>query len=697
MIKSLTVLLSDRISKSGVRFMISAMEDMVWEKSIHGVPMHLGHDMHKPVGVMKSIGLYFEPNLVRCLGVSLIPETDEEVKQILDFRKYSYIKRIGDSIEANNNLLFNEVKDFIIDDYKYLEVGTLAIANKGIVKRMFPNLHEISNSDKSGLISIRELENDFEYKHQGIFIHKKFPVCIFCHHFFRRSLSRLNNFHYIFLDELLSHKDDKEVQIKISIDWDLIGYSPDVLHSMEFEYWFGPKYDDDINNIPNGLTKHSTNQFEREYYGISTTEFFWKSNDDLKEFELEELRENESPTEKNFFGCRYIHSIYNTTDSNFIHFDGAIRGYDSDLYFERLDQNMTDFGRRSQYEKLFRIDGKLPLSSWKSLVTNYMQDNPLIYEYFGINKPVPELEPEENAVYSLMEELVPNKMDKEDGIKVFVSYHEKNDKFRGQTHAVSIYDCATANGIKVNVLEDEIIELKKALKTRGKDLYIDHNTLLIHCNDDYWNIPCVFHSSESPKDDIKDTISALKSIFQQMVIRRLETNISFAIAWNIEDKEVIISGIGNVGNLLNWLNSFHLIPTTRNEMKIWVDELRDYLNTNSTGRIDSPALNRICQYDGILYFKRKVVGQEFEITPFTDDEGLKYTMVIPNNDEIKYREVISREITPAMSYINKFSRCNKCKKNYLECVHSKWFDDDCHLIIEKLEGLSFYWTDKVII
>jgi hypothetical protein len=45
---------------------------------------------------------------------------------------------------------------------------------------------------------------------------------------------------------------------------------------------------------------------------------------------------------------------------------------------------MTEFGRRSNYTKLFRIDGKLTLSDWKSLTTNYLQGNPLIYEYFGI-------------------------------------------------------------------------------------------------------------------------------------------------------------------------------------------------------------------------------------------------------------------------------------------------------------------------
>ena len=54
---------------------------------------------------------------------------------------------------------------------------------------------------------------------------------------------------------------------------------------------------------------------------------------------------------------------------------------------ERLDSKMTEFGRRSNYTKLFRVDGKLSLDRWKSLVTNYLQGNPQIYEYFNLPKP----------------------------------------------------------------------------------------------------------------------------------------------------------------------------------------------------------------------------------------------------------------------------------------------------------------------
>ena len=110
MLKSLFVLNSDQINKHGSCFAISAMEDMVWDKSTVAVPMHLGHDMHRPIGCMVPFGLYFEPKIVRNLGLSLIPETDEENKQILDFKKFSAYSNIKEDIDSNNGALHDILK-----------------------------------------------------------------------------------------------------------------------------------------------------------------------------------------------------------------------------------------------------------------------------------------------------------------------------------------------------------------------------------------------------------------------------------------------------------------------------------------------------------------------------------------------------------------------------------------------------------
>ena len=692
MLKSLFVLNSDQINKHGSCFAISAMEDMVWDKSTVAVPMHLGHDMHRPIGCMVPFGLYFEPKIVRNLGLSLIPETDEENKQILDFKKFSAYSNIKEDIDSNNGALHDILKDNLSDNFKYLHSSTLAIIDEGIVNKVFKKLSSLKVKDD--LIQIRDLLIEFDYKFQGVFIHKTLPLCIYADSFFRRSLSRHNCFHYNFLDKFMLFKDNDEVVLKIAIDWDLIGYAPTLLPTMEFDYWFGPKYTDEIDKIEPGLTKHLTNEFERNYYQLSSTEFFWKINKNLREFELEELRESEAPTLQDFYGCRYIHSIYDTDKSTFVHFDGAIRGYDSDLYFERIDQKMTEFGRRSQYKKLFRMDGKIEINVWKSLITHYMQSNPLIYEYFNDEKPKSELEkPIENI--TLMEELVPQKIDENEGIKLLVSYHEKNNNFSGHTHAVSIYDVVDNGDGNTDAIEEDIIEVKKAIERLGKKLFIKNEVLYGNFKDEYWNIPCIFHSFDQPSEDITMTIQALKNIFNKLIERKLNSVISFTLSWNMEEKEVRLSSFGHVSDLIKWMNSFTSIPTNRDEFKSWLDIQRTYLNSNYKQFINKPALKDICQYDGVIYIKRKIVEQKFNPKPIMKDESLVCQLQIPT-DGRNYDDILENRIVPIMTYFIKKATCSKTGKSYYDSPYSKFLDDDVHVIIEEIEGLTFYWSDKPI-
>jgi hypothetical protein len=668
------------------------MEDMVWDKSTEAVPMHLGHDMHRPIGCMVPFGLYFEPKIVRNLGLSLIPETDEENKQILDFKKFSAYSNIKEDIDSNNGALHDILKDNLSGNFKYLHSSTLAIIDEGIVNKVFKKLSSLKVKDD--LIQIKDLLIEFDYKFQGVFIHKTLPLCIYADSFFRRSLSRHNCFHYNFLDKFMLFKDNEEVVLKIAIDWDLIGYAPTLLQTMEFDYWFGPKYTDEIDKIEPGLTKHLTNEFERNYYQLSSTEFFWKINKNLREFELEELIESEAPTLHDFYGCRYIHSIYDTNKSTFVHFDGAIRGYDSDLYFERIDKKMTEFGRRSQYKKLFRMDGKIEINDWKSLITHYMQSNPLIYEYFNAEKPKSELEkPIENI--SLMEELVPQKIDENEGIKLLVSYHEKNNNFSEYTHTVSIYDLIDNGNGNADAIEEDIIEVKKAIERLGKKLFIKKEVLYGNFKDEYWNIPCIFHSLYEPSEDIIITIQALKNIFNKLIERKLNSVISFTLAWNIEEREVRLSCFGHVNDLIKWMNTFTSIPTKRVEFKSWLENQRTYLNSNYEQFINKPALKDICQYDGVIYIKRKIVEQIFNPKPIMRDESLVCQLQIPS-DGRNYDDILENRIVPIMTYFIKKATCSKTGKSYYDSPYSKFLDDDVHVIIEDIEGLTFYWSDKPI-
>lgn len=689
--KSFSVLNSDQINKYGYFFPISTMEDMMWMKATEGVPMHLGHDMHRPIGCMIPYALYFEPHLVRNIGITLTPETDEENKQILHFKRHSAYKNVKEDIDKNDGALLELLKDKVSENHKYLSAGTLAVFDKGILETIFPELVKLK--DKDGLIKIADLKQDFTYKFHGVFIHNSLPLCIFSHSYFRKSLSRQNNYHHMFLDELMSHQDNEDVTLKIALDWNIIGYAPTFLQTMEFEYWFGPKYTDDIANLRPGLTKHSCNDFEKEYYQISSTEFFWKNNNELKEFELEELREDTAPTLKDFFGCRYVHSIYDTSKSTFVHFDGAIRGYSSDLYFERIEQNMTEFGRRSDYTKLFRVDGKLDLKDWKDLITKYMQGNPLIYEYFDIDKPKSQFE-SKPLKKTLKQELVTQTINEGDGVRLLVSYHNKNEDFKEHSHSVSIYDVMENNGKSQSVLEYDILEIKKALDRLNKTLHIKEDTLLGVIEDGYWNIPCIFHSNDNPQEDVKMTLTAIKNIFEKIIERDLNKVISFTLSWNIEDKEVRVSCFGNIKDLQKWLLSFDEIPTNREAFKIWLDNQKKYLNTNYERQEEKPKFQDISQFDGVIYIKRKIIEDKFEPTPSVENKQILCTIKIPNNEH--YSGVQNGSITPVLACIPKKAICSKSNLDYKVSPYSKFLDEDVHTKIVNFEGLCFYWSDKPV-
>lgn len=689
--KSLFVLNSDQINKHGSCFTISVMEDMVWTKSTEGIPMHLGHDMHRPIGCMVPFALYFAPKLVLNLGISLLPENESETQDILNFKTNSNYSLIKEDLKNNDGKLFDLLKDHLSSDFRYLDPSTLAILDINIVAKIFPELVQLKV--KNDLIPIKDLLKYFDYKFQGIFVHKTIPLCIYADSFFRRSLSRHNNFHYQFLDDFMSFKDNENVVLKISIDWDLIGYAPTVHPTMELDYWFGPKYSDEIEKITPGLTKHVANKFEIDYYQLSSTEFYWKINKSLREFELEELKESTAPTLDDFYGCRYVHSIYDTDEKTFVHFDGAVRGYNSNLYFERIDQKMTEFGRRSEYKKLFRIDGKIDLKDWKNLITRYMQSNPLIYEYFNAEKPKSQFEKVKESK-TLMEELVPHTINAGDGIKLMLSYHNKNNNFKQYSHAVSIYDVVNIGDKDLNAIEEDIIEVKKALSRLGKELFIKSDVLYGNFKDEYWNIPCIFHSAEEPKEDLQYTLQALKNIFEKLIARNLNCVITFTLAWNMDEKETRLSCFGHINDLMKWVNSFDFIPTNRSDFKSWLERQRSFLNSNYDYS-PKPVMNDICQYDGVIYLKRRIVDDKFQLKPYTDDHGLKCTFQIPE-DSKDYSDIINNKIVPVMTYFIKKATCSKTGTNYYNSPYSKYLDDDTHVIIEEVEGLTFYWSDKPV-
>ncbi len=121
-------------------------------------------------------------------------------------------------------------------------------------------------------------------------------------------------------------------------------------------------------------------------FPLMRTEFMWSRRENIKSIQIEELRDpsaiNRGQEEE--IKNRYIHAQWDCEKRAFTHFDGAVRGYNSDLYKDRIGSDIKKFnGKASSYKKLFRIDAQIALDIWCQLVAKFYQDNELVFEYLG--------------------------------------------------------------------------------------------------------------------------------------------------------------------------------------------------------------------------------------------------------------------------------------------------------------------------
>jgi hypothetical protein len=677
---------SDQVSKDGTQFSIGALEDGIWQASVYGRPSNMSHDLHKPIGWAYAKGLYFEFQKTLTIGYFLIGEDDSDFKNINEARKSFFSNMLAESIQPHQEDFILELGDLFDESTGKLFYNNLVLYNQtGILFKAYPKLAQMIQKDKDNLIDIKVLLDDFEYLGYGVFKDKSSKKVLLAHPYFRKSLSHYNNFHSMFLDELVSLNQVESVKTKIKLDPDFIGFSPSFLQSFEFEYWWGPKYDDNISSIQPGLTVHKSDEFERLYYNIDRTEFFWKTNDQLHEFELEEVKDEPAPTLSDTYACRYIHSIYNKDNLEFQHFDGAIRSYSTDLMIERIDSKMTEFGRRSDYTKLFRVDGKLSLDSWKSLVTNYLQGNPQIYEYFNLPKPSVNQIPNHEEDKSPLEKYIPYSISKDDGVRILVSYHGKKEH-GDRIRYVSIPDIIHLEDGEHDAIEYFTIEVKKHSTAQEKtwNCLTTANTCVLKIIISTYHVSTILR--ENTQHLVNKTTEALKIILKSLIARNNQEVISFTLAWDVEDKELRISVVGHVTDLSNWLNYCETIPTDRNSFKVWLKKQQEYCLSNGK-ETATPVLSEVIQGDGVLYFKRRLTQLDVDMK-IIKGEKLGFEVQADESKNDLMESLSNKQIFIAPSMIVEEMICSKTGKNYFDSPYSIVLDDGVGQFMKKFGSIQ---------
>ena len=673
---------SDAINRYGMMVTTEAMEKSLKATFEKGMPMLIGHDFHKPIGWNIPFGLFIEPGLTRFLA-KRIQATDVNELQTVRNALGNYLGKTfeRDFMPYKADFL-PLVEAHLSAEYLQIRAGCVAFVDKGLTAKVFPDL--FSQNDKDGLVPMTHVQKSFTYLGQGVFKHKHSNLTIHAHHYFRRTQSRFNNFHFHFLEELMKLSSSPDVNLRISFDEDMIGYAPSYHESGELEFHYGPKYSDNIEEIKLGITRHYCNEADRSYHEVDSTEFFWKKEENQRVFEMEELKTHTSPID-DFYHCRYIHSIYDTNNKSFVHFDGAMRSYDEESMGERTSKTFIQFGKKAIYKKLFRVDGRLLLANWKLLITHFYQSNPLIYEYFDSSEEREALKDKPEPV-ERFEQLLPFEIKKEEGLKLLISYHPivRNTL---EARYLDIPDVMGNEEGQFNCIEKRVYDVKKVLQTMGEDLEIPEEWARISFDDRYWNIPSIMHGGPDVRKRLDLTIEAFKVLFADIISKNIDVDISLTLGFEMNDRIVRISSYGNIQNQLEWLNNNTDFELSEESLTRWVDAQRTYLN-KFTRNVSKTLLASITQMDGVLFIKRIPVDFEWKLEE--TEKGLAYSIRFPEKDEA-FELYNTDQIRPVLCIREYKSVWTDTGEDYYLSPRTR-IGSGSSVTVTDAEPLALYWT-----
>ena len=689
MYKYLGILSSDAINRDGYLITFEALENSISKTALKGTPSLLDHDAHRPIGWTFPFGILIEPKINKTIGNFLIIENekDEELiyPKIQEYWNYINHEACNEHVDEFTQLL----KEDFSSEGKFLEKGCVAYNSIGIVTKVFPKLFE--NVDKSGLLYLEDILNNFDYIGSGIFKSKNTEFSIFCHQYFNRSLSRINNYNTYFIDEFIRLNSNENIKLRIALDPDLIGLSKTYTGTLEFDYWWGPKFNEDISNLPNEVTRYESSVEQKTFSSVLGTEFWWKTDDSGRTLEIEEIRESPSlGIDAESYGCRYIHSIYDIEKQEFNHFDGAVRVYSEEQILERWETNINKAGKNTHYTKLFRIDGKLDLADWKKLCILYYKGNPLLFEYFGAKeeyeneRPKPEIQGE-------LDRCLPNKITQDDGIRLFVSYHNKDQDYSSFERKLTILDSLEfENADSISVAEYDIVEIGKYLNRIGESIDYPSGINFVKPYDLYTNYSTILHGSNETENHLKKTIQAFKAIFE-IQNKNLNKTISFTIAWEMENFETRLSIFGKSSEIVKWLNTFEQIPVQYEEFRIWLIAQKKWIGESY--QYSDRNFSHLLRDSGVFYIKRTAINGDMITFPNEDDPEY-YELQIKGNEKL---EALIQEDIIHPSYVTLLTDviCMKTGENYFTSNTSKYLDEDVTMGIRGMELLGFFWTDKV--
>jgi len=681
---------TDRINRYGERMEVAVLEKLLSQRWDVSLPTAVSHDIHRATGYNIVTALLVQPGLARIVGTICVAETAEEKAVVRTVLNNTLARRLNEIEPARFDELRMRIGSALSAEAELMTQDCVSFCDPQVARRRFPELFD--SGDKDGLIALKDLNPIAP----GVF--EKERLLLFAHRFFRRALSHFNSLNDPFLGRFLSMREQKGLDLRIALDEDMLGLPGTLRKTMELEYWWGPHFSNKLNTNPSpAVTRHKANEEQAFFSAIASTDFWWYSQNENRSFEVEELRDLDIPSageSKEHFGSRFVHSLVDPKTGIPFHLDGAIRMYNEDLMLKRVDHNLATFGKQTEYTKIWRIDGKLAVQDWKSLINDYYRDNHLVGEYFGASEAE-----EGGSVASMVQtndssiyHFVPGTMNPGEGIRIAISYHP-HGSLLGERHIVA-KDTISRVEDKFDYVEACSSELRKLIERRGASIAWPAGLIAVAFEDKIDNFPLVSHDCPDAVRDAEVTLDAIR----EYCVALGDDNrvISFHLSIRFADRNLLLSFLGHVADMVKWLASGEsALPASLGEIGQWAGNAAKRLTALFPDAPVGASPELTLMSTGIQIAGRKcLLPGEFDLKTEEGSEVPTVIIIEAGSTAEAVELLLRRQIVPTFGMIIKASECSGCGGDYATCGCVKVIDAEVGQYIKDFEPAGVYWTNR---
>jgi hypothetical protein len=655
--------MSDSVNRKSMRMDTGALYDSMKNSFDAGMPLLISHDRHRPAGWVVPAAVYLEPGLTRVLAHVIEPETDADCSQIKERWKEFIASTIHgvpqESIARLKEILGSNV---LTGTEIPWDSGAHALRGAGLAQRAFPGIFALM--DKDGLVPFTALT----MIRPGIF--QLGDLCVFAHHFMRRSESPVNHFNEELLGTLHQMAQDSSVNVRVRLDPDMVGLADTAAHTMELDYWYGPKFNEDLSSLQTGVTAHTADESQRHFHRISRTEFWWQRRTKETSTELileaEELRDSESGADRTKLHCRYVHSVIDATTNRIEHLDGSIRAYTPEEMITRLDVDLKRAGRQTEYTKLWRVDGTIQIGRWKSVIHNHFRDNALVSEYFGSQKSKADIREELAKTDVFPQSLnfdkrVPWSCDDARSFRILVTHQPGILEHIPEEPVAFPYAWARSEKAEFALFDLQALELMKILGREGRRLNFAPNARFMVFEDNYLQMPIVMHRTREALDQ---TIKAYRKLVSRVKEGDPDSPLLLNLSLGLPEYTLSVSIFGRCTEVLYWLNRDQPFPPAES-VAVWVRGAAEAIAPFGEG-VDT-ALEYVHTESLNLYPRRKMAPQ-----PAVSRQDREAIASGPNESLATIAEVKGIALETRQAFKVASATCSNCGGDYLTCPCSAY-------------------------